>query len=32
MRHVSMIIILFTSSSERGKQINEHPDNQLGKE
>ena len=31
MRHASMTIILFTSSSERGKQINEHPDGQLGK-
>jgi hypothetical protein len=29
--HESMIIILFTRYSERGKQINEHPDGQLGK-
>jgi hypothetical protein len=29
--HKSEIIILFTSSSEGGKQINEHPDGQLGK-
>jgi hypothetical protein len=31
MRHASMTIILFKSSSEKGKQINEHPDSQLRK-
>jgi hypothetical protein len=29
--HKSVIIILFSRSSERGKQINEYPDGQLGK-